>query len=77
MGYLRMLVLHILYGSASGVTSVGDGLYHQNSSGWPGVSESGDLFGYSVDVADIDRDGIGDLIVVPTAKLRKFIGGII
>ena len=56
-------LVHILYGSASGVTSVGDGLYHQNSSGWPGVSESGDLFGYSVDVADIDRDGIGDLIV--------------
>jgi len=56
-------LVHILYGSASGVTATADGLYHQNSSGWPGVSEPGDLFGSAVDVADIDGDGIGDLIV--------------
>ena len=56
-------LVHILYGSASGVTATADGLYHQNSSGWPGGSEAGDLFGAAVDVADIDGDGIGDLIV--------------
>ncbi len=56
-------LVHVLYGSAAGLTADGDGLYHQNSSGWPGVSESGDLFGSSVDVADIDGDGVGDLIV--------------
>lgn len=56
-------LVHILYGSAVGASGENDGLFHQNSPGWPGVAEAGDRFGYVVDVADIDRDGIGDLIV--------------
>ena len=56
-------LVHILYGSASGASGDNDGLFHQNSSGWPGASETGDRFGYAVDAADIDGDGIGDLII--------------
>jgi hypothetical protein len=53
-----------LYGSASGITgtsrrnSVG-----QNTPGVPGATESGDAFGWSVAVGDVNKDGYQDVAV--------------
>ena len=55
--------INILYGSASGITADNDQFFSQNSPGIRGGSEPGDLFGYAVDVFDIDADGYDDVII--------------
>jgi len=57
--------VNILYGSGAGVglTSSGNQLWHQNSSGILGQLEAGDWFGYLLAAGDFDGDGIDDLAI--------------
>ena len=65
-------MVHILFGSESGVTSAEDVTYHQNSPGVPGGAESGDAFGYSVAAGDIDGDGRADIAIgVPKENVGR------
>ncbi len=53
----------VLLGSVTGLTSVGNQVWHQNSAGVQGVAESGDTFGDAVAVGDFNNDGFDDLVV--------------
>ncbi|MER8028983.1 FG-GAP-like repeat-containing protein [Streptomyces bauhiniae] len=52
----------ILFGSASGLTTKGAQGWTQDSKGVPGGSETGDRFGQSVRLLDINGDGRADLV---------------
>ncbi|MFI8305391.1 FG-GAP repeat protein [Streptomyces sp. NPDC085927] len=51
----------VLYGSASGLTTKGAKSFTQNTTGVPGSSEKGDLFGTRVVLTDHTGDGRADL----------------
>jgi SpoIID/LytB domain protein len=53
----------VLYGSGSGLSSAGNQVWSQYSSGIEGAPEAGDLFGFDVATGDVDGDGYDDLIV--------------
>ena len=55
--------LHVLYGSASGLTSAGSQFWSQNTPGVAGNAEASDLFGVSLDTGDLNGDGRQDLAV--------------
>jgi hypothetical protein len=55
--------VNVIYGSDAGLASTGNQRWHQNRSGIVGVSESGDQFGFSVAIGDLNADGNGDLAV--------------
>lgn len=55
--------LHVLRGSAAGLTEVGDALWHQDSAGIGEVAEAGDTFAYRLRAGDYDGDGFSDLAV--------------
>ena len=56
-------VVHVLYGSADGLTAAGSQLWSQDSPGVGGVAEVGDGFGSGLAVGDFNADGHGDLAV--------------
>jgi hypothetical protein len=65
-------VVHVIYGSPTGLTATGDQLWHQDSSGIADGGEEGDRFGTSLTAGDFDGDGFDDLAVgVP----REDLGG--
>jgi len=53
----------VLYGSMDGISTAGDQVWHQDSADIEGIGEAGDQFGYSLDVGDLDGDGIDDLAI--------------
>jgi len=55
--------VHILYGSASGLTGAGSELFHQNTYGVKSKAETGDAFGEAVTTGDINGDGYDDVVV--------------
>jgi hypothetical protein len=55
--------VHIIYGSADGLTAAGDKIWTQRSSGIKGTAEKLDLFGYSLATGDLSGDGFADLAV--------------
>ena len=55
--------VNVLNGSASGLTSTGNQLWHQNSAGILGGSEVGDRFGWSLAAGDFNGNGKDDLAV--------------
>ncbi|MER7486886.1 FG-GAP and VCBS repeat-containing protein [Streptomyces sp. NPDC126497] len=58
----------VLYGSALGLTTRGATSYTQNTTGVPGSSEKGDLFGARVVLTDHTGDGRADLSVSGTGE---------
>ncbi|MFJ1972500.1 FG-GAP-like repeat-containing protein [Streptomyces sp. NPDC087903] len=52
----------ILFGSASGLKGSGATSYTQNTAGVPGSSETGDCFGISVRLVDLDKNGKAELV---------------
>jgi hypothetical protein len=56
-------VVHVIYGSASGLTAKGSQLWHQDRAGIADRTEIGDFFGRALTAGDFDRDGFGDLAI--------------
>jgi hypothetical protein len=59
----RAGAVHVLYGSANGLSGIGSDLLHQNTLGIKSNAETDDAFGQALAVADIDGDGYDDIIV--------------
>jgi hypothetical protein len=56
-------MLHVLYGRSSGITTYGDKVIHQDTSGVPGSPEDSDLFGWTNASGDFNADGYADVAV--------------
>ncbi len=56
-------VVHIIYGSATGLTASGNQMWHQNKPGIGGSNASNQNFGWSLVAGDFDGDGRDDLAV--------------
>jgi hypothetical protein len=56
-------VVHILYGSAAGLSSAGNQLWSQDSVGVEGKIEELDFFGAALATGDFDGDGYADLAI--------------
>jgi hypothetical protein len=55
-------------GTASGVKGSGTKVFHQNTTGVPGIAEKGDKFGATTALLDVNGDGHRDLAVASTAE---------
>jgi hypothetical protein len=55
--------VNIIYGSGGGLTSSGDQLFNQATTGISGTPETSDEFGYAVAVGDFDGDNFDDLAI--------------
>lgn len=55
--------VHIVYGSSTGLTTTGDQVFHQDSSGVKGAAEIDDQFGDVLAAGDFDCDGFDDLVI--------------
>ena len=63
-------VVHVLLGSAAGLTAAGNQLWHQDVAGVLGASEADDQFGRALATGDVDGDGFDDLAIgVPREDL--------
>jgi FG-GAP repeat protein len=72
----RAGAVNVIFGSASGLSSTGNQLWHQNTAGIAGIAEPGDLFGYSLAGGDFDDDGFADLAIgVPFEDVVKKANG--
>lgn len=56
-------IVHVILGSASGLTAKGNTYWSQASSGIPGVAEAGDRFGAALGVGNFDRVAGHDVVV--------------
>ena len=59
----RAGAVHVIYGSASGLTGTGSQLFHQDTPGVKSRAEVDDAFGETVLASDINGDGYDDVIV--------------
>lgn len=62
-GHDREGVVHIIRGSAQGLTATGDQLWSQGSPGIAGTPHLRDQFGQSLAVGDLDGDRFDDLVI--------------
>jgi hypothetical protein len=77
-GLTSVGAVNVIYGSASGLTAVGNQLWTQDSPGILDSAEDSDSFGWAVAIGDFDGDGFGDLVVgVPTEDLGNPLCGAI
>jgi FG-GAP repeat len=56
-------VVHVLYGTDSGLTTTGNEVWSQGTTGIQGTPEFGDHFGWALTSADFNVDGYGDLAI--------------
>jgi hypothetical protein len=56
-------LVHILYGSATGLATTNNQLFHQNRGGIINVVESFDRFGSALSVGDFNDDTFNDLVI--------------
>ena len=54
--------VNVIYGSATGLTSAANQLWHQNSAGIADGPDAGDAFAAALAAGDLDGDGDGDLL---------------
>jgi hypothetical protein len=70
--------VHIIYGSATGLTSVGDQVWHSDSEGIQGISEAFERYGAVLSSGDFNCDGHDELAVgVPLESLSQMEGGFV
>jgi FG-GAP repeat len=62
-GLIDAGAVNVIYGSATGLTAIGNQLWHQDSTDIEDLAEDGDTFGGSLASGDFDGDGFGDLAV--------------
>jgi hypothetical protein len=55
--------IHVIYGSSSGLTTTGDQIFHQGTTGIQGAPEAGDQVGDVLTTGDFDCDGYDDLAI--------------
>jgi disulfide bond formation protein DsbB len=55
--------VHVLYGSAAGLTSAGDRLWHQDGAGILDSAEEDDFFGFSVAAGNLGKSSTADLAI--------------
>ncbi len=55
--------MHILYGSANGLSAAGNQFWNQDSPGVDDQVEGTEQFGHALAVADFDADGAADLAI--------------
>jgi hypothetical protein len=63
IGNISAGAVHVLYGSASGLSAATNKLWHQDVLGVADVAEGGDQFGYALAAGDFNGDGRDDLAV--------------
>lgn len=56
-------IIHVLYGSPTGLTSAGNRFWHQDLADVPGFNEADDWFGYALATGDFNGDGFADAAV--------------
>jgi hypothetical protein len=61
-------MLHILYGRSTGITTAGDQIIHQDTTGVPGATEEQDVFGAETASGDFNADGYADIAVSATLE---------
>lgn len=62
-GHANAGMIHVLNGSAAGLTATGGLDWHQDTTGLAGVAEDGDEFGSALTAGDFNGDGAMDLAV--------------
>ena len=68
--------VNVIYGSGSGLTSTGNQLWHQDSTGIADTAESGDSFGAARAAGDLNGDGRDDVAVgVPSETVGTTAAG--
>lgn len=55
--------IHVIYGSASGLTTTGDQIFHQDTTSIEGVAADGDQFGEVLTSGDFNCDGYADVVI--------------
>jgi hypothetical protein len=55
--------VHIIRGSAGGLTDIGDSVWSQDTAGIADAAEAGDTFGYRLRGGDWNGDGVADLAI--------------
>lgn len=55
--------IHVFYGSASGISTSDDAIWHLDSTGMVGTVSAGDHFGEKITVGDFDCDGYSDVAI--------------
>ncbi|WP_161624890.1 FG-GAP repeat protein [Streptomyces spectabilis] len=60
--------VHLLKGSAAGLTGTGAQVLDQDTAGVPGAAENDDRFGSAVQVRDTDGDGRGEVVVAASGE---------
>ena len=64
LGFLSAAgVVHILYGSAKGLTAKGNQVFHQDRPGVQETAEGSDFFGFALTAGDFNGDDFADLAV--------------
>jgi disulfide bond formation protein DsbB len=66
-------VVHVLYGSATGIQAGGDQLWHQNSTGILGTNGDGDTFGWTLAAGNYGKTSQVDLAIGVPSDL---VGGV-
>jgi hypothetical protein len=67
--------VNVIYGSASGLTSANNQLWHQDVAGILDTAEIGDQFGNALAAGDFDNDGFADLAIGAPGEGAGFQGG--